>query len=232
MHHELKLKMPGTSIKEHQRDFQTITGKLARDNGALPARVVSHVPCSGICRSPTVTSWAKLSLLTRLEKALHDGVKALGGDGACRSLKLLLCVIVDGGIATFSIPTRNFGAGVAHVMVPSQMLLKFAPVTPLDLEGDAFNGVVLRMVRKPWVEHHQCIMLTPYALHGALDISVKAEFLADAIGPGDPLSAICTFLRSRWSEVDADELIIVGKVDRPYPWPQHSETTYSATRAF
>lgn len=201
----------------HATDFQEITGRLARDNGAIPARVLGQVLCAGMCRDPARNGWSKVSLLSKLEKSVATGVKHMGGDAACRELKVLLAVTIDGGSPNYGMVTRSFGAGIASVVVASQAVLKFVPVDPLF--GDPFDNVVLQMCREPFVEHHRTTRLTPYAMDGQLDIVVKADFLARMAWPDSPFSAACAFLSFDWSDDQADEVIVRGKLAAPYSCP-------------
>ena len=69
-------------------------------------------------------------MLSNFEKSVATGVKHLGGDAACRELKVLLAVTIDGGSPNYGMVTRSFGAGIASVVVASQAVLKFVPSTP------------------------------------------------------------------------------------------------------
>ena len=161
--------------------------------------------------------------MTKLEKAISDGVKELGGDNSCRQLQILFAVRVDDLPPTYAMPSRSFGNGVGAIMVASQAVLKCVPIAPAVARrggrqpDDDFTNVILRMDRVPFIGHYRDHRLSPYALDGALNINVKADFLAEVLGPLDPHRASCTFLRFDWSLDNADELIVRGKLAKPYP---------------
>ena len=121
----------------HATDFQEITGRLARDNGAIPARVPGQVLCASMCWDPARNGWINVSLLSKLDRSGATGVKQLGEETACRELKVLLAVTIDGGSPNYGMVTRSFGAGIASVVVASQAV----ELTLRISRSERFNGV-------------------------------------------------------------------------------------------
>ena len=60
-----------------------------------------------MCRDLSRSGWEHVSLLKKLEQAVSDGVKAMGGDVACRELKVLFSISIDDALPTLETKNRN-----------------------------------------------------------------------------------------------------------------------------
>jgi len=155
-YHEMMQKLNGLSgVKAVSTDrTQRVRHEVfARDNGAVPSRVLVPLRCGPICR--TDARRAACEILTKQVMAFHN---TWGDQESARRLEILIGFECLGGVepyTLFALFVDIIGNGVDGVFVPSLVFLQVKPIAGSAAANRPYTDVILDFAEHPHVACHR-----------------------------------------------------------------------------